>query len=70
MPKTQPRVSRRQLGPADVRAELDTWEAKYETPSDRLAEAFTDPVSGELVETEDFFAWSQAYAAWRHLRAG
>ena len=67
MPKTQPRVTRRRLSPADVRAELDAWEARYGVPSDRLADAFCD-TAGRPVETDDFHAWSQTYDAW--LRVG
>ncbi|MGH9090319.1 MAG: hypothetical protein ACRDZR_02900 [Acidimicrobiales bacterium] len=70
MPKTQPRVTRRQIGPAEVRAELDAWEAKYGVGSDRLADAFRDPATGALVETDDFHCWSQAYDAWLRLHAG
>ncbi len=34
--------------------------------SDQLADAFRDP-AGELVESDDFHAWSQTYNTW--LRA-
>ncbi len=68
MPKTQPRVTRRRLSPADVRAELDAWETRYGVPSARLADAFRDP-TGNLVETDDFHAWSQTYDAWLRVSA-
>lgn len=64
---TKPQVTKRCLGPAEVRAELDAWEAKYGVSSERLLDAFRDPKTGELVETEDFFVWEQAYEAWRRL---
>jgi hypothetical protein len=67
VPKTRPAITRRRLTPADIRAELDAWEAKYEVPSERLADAFRDSVTGELVETADFHEWSQAYDVWRRL---
>lgn len=69
MPRTQPRVTRRRLAPADVRAELKGWEGKYGVTSDHLADAFRDPATGELVETDDFHTWSQTYEAWLHLGA-
>lgn len=68
VPKTQPRVTRRRLSPADVRSELDVWEARYGVPSDRLADAFCD-TAGRLVETDDFHAWSQTYDTWLHVGA-
>ena len=68
VPKTKPRVTRRQLTPTDVRAELDAWEAKYGVASDRLADAFRDPATGVLTETDDFHTWSQTYDVW--LRVG
>lgn len=69
MPKTQPRVTRRRLSPADVRAELKAREARYGVASDRLADAFRDPATAALVETDDFHAWSQAYDAWLRVDA-
>lgn len=65
--KTKLRVTKRRVGPAEVRAELDAWEAKYGVKSENLIEAFRDPKTGELAETEDFFAWVQAYDAWQHI---
>lgn len=67
MAKTKLRITKRQEGPAEVRAQLDAWEAKYGVSSDHLLDAFRDPDTGELVETEDFFAWVQAYDAWQHI---
>jgi hypothetical protein len=67
VPQTKPRVTRRQLTPADVRAELEEWEAKYGVASDHLADAFWDPTTGALTETNDFHNWSQAYDAWLHV---
>jgi hypothetical protein len=69
VPKTQPRVARRRLSTADVRAELDVWETRYGVASERLADAFRDPATGGLVETDDFHAWSQTYDAWLHVGA-
>ncbi|MGH9064239.1 MAG: hypothetical protein ACRD0L_09775 [Acidimicrobiales bacterium] len=54
---------------ADVRAELDAWEALYGVGSDCLEDAFRDAVTGELVETDDFHTWSQTYDTWPHLGA-
>ena len=47
---------------------MDAWEARYGVVSDRLADVFHDPVTGGLVETDDFHTWSQTYDAW--LRVG
>jgi AraC-like DNA-binding protein len=46
---------------------LDAMEARFGMASARLVDAFRDE-TGELVETEDFWAWDDAYLAWR--RAG
>ena len=64
VPKARPRTTHRVVIADDVRAELDAWEQKYGVPSDRLLDAFRDPVTGELIETDDFHAWDQAYEFW------
>lgn len=49
---------------ARVAPVLAAFEARYGLPSSRLAEAFRDE-AGELVETDDFSAWDEAYSIWR-----
>jgi hypothetical protein len=49
---------------AELRVQLDKFEARYGIPSARLADAFRDQRTGELKETEEFHAWAQRYAAW------
>jgi hypothetical protein len=53
---------------AVLRYHLDTYEQKYETPSARLAEAFTDD-AGTLSETDDYRDWSAIYDAWGEIRS-
>jgi hypothetical protein len=50
---------------ADLRAQLDEFEARHGVPSERLADAFRDPRTGDLIETEEFHTWAQRYAAWQ-----
>jgi hypothetical protein len=45
---------------------LDGFEARYGLPSDRLVEAFLDE-SGNLVESDEWRAWDEAWAAWQIL---
>lgn len=66
---TKPRVTKRRIGPAEVRAELDAWEARYGVSSGHLSDAFRDPKTKALIETDDYFAWTQAYDVWQHLSA-
>jgi hypothetical protein len=67
VPKTRPPITRRRIKPHDVRVELDARERRYGVPSERLADAFRDAATGELVESEDYRSWSHAYELW--LRA-
>jgi hypothetical protein len=48
-----------------LRAVLDGFEARYGLPSDRLIEAFLDD-DGNL-ESDDWRAWDEAWAAWQIL---
>lgn len=52
-----------QMSVESLRAELDEFEARYETPSEQLTEAFRN-WRGRLKETDDFRRWSTVYAAW------
>lgn len=49
-----------------LRAELDRFEKRYGVPSERLADAFTDP-DGRLEESDDFHAWGKAWASYQIL---
>ncbi|MGH9041965.1 MAG: hypothetical protein ACRDZ3_17225 [Acidimicrobiia bacterium] len=49
-----------------LRAMLDGFEARYELPSDRLMEAFLDE-DGNLIESAEWRAWDEAWAAWQIL---
>lgn len=49
-----------------LRAVLNGFEARYGLPSDRLVEAFLDE-SGNLVESDEWRAWDEAWAAWQIL---
>ncbi len=53
---------------ARLRTELDRFEERYQLPSERLAEAFTD-ADGRLDESEDFHAWGSAWASYQILTA-
>lgn len=49
-----------------LRALLDQFEARHGLPSDRLSEAFLD-TDGNLVESDEWRAWDEAWAAWQLL---
>jgi hypothetical protein len=51
---------------ARLRAELVAFEARHGMPSERLAQAFTDP-DGTLAESADFHAWDETWASYRIL---
>jgi hypothetical protein len=60
-------IIRRTTTRAELRAELEQFEAEYGVPSERMVEAFT--VNGQLVETPAFARWSLLYTAEMHRQS-
>ena len=58
-------IIKRRTNAAQLRAELDQFEAQFGVPSERLVEAFT--VDGELQEGPAFARWTLVYAAYQRL---
>lgn len=50
----------------ETRKVLDEFEARYDTPSERLMEVFVGE-DGHVDETADFHAWDSAWTSWQVL---
>ncbi|WP_130648975.1 hypothetical protein [Egicoccus halophilus] len=53
---------------AEARERLDEYESRYDLPSERRAEAFTD-AQGHLHQTGDYLLWTDTWQRWRALTA-
>ena len=58
-------IIKRQTSAAQLRQELEQFEAEVGVPSERMADAFT--VDGELQESPAFARWALVYSAYQQL---